>query len=96
MTRRVPYKEAQQMAKAEGATVVLLRNQPLPQRPGWYLASIEVHSQNAETEEYVWDVICQEERMTRQGADERAEEAAEDHGAVVIGVLEVGAADQQG
>jgi hypothetical protein len=95
MTQRVPYKEAQQMAKAEGATVVLLRIQPLPQRPGWYLASIEVHSQSAETEEYVVKDICREERMTRQGADQRAEEVAEDHGAVAIGVSEVGPAEQQ-
>ncbi len=95
MTRRVPYEEAQQMARAEGATVVLLRIQPLPQRPSWYLASIEVHSQSAETEEYEVKDICREERMTRQGADQRAEEAAEDHGAVAIGVLEVGAAEQQ-
>ena len=95
MTRRVPYEEAQQMAKAEGATIVLLRLQHLPQEPDWYLTSIQVDSQNAETEEYEVRNICQEERMTRWGADERAEEAAMEHEAVVIGVSEVGTAEQQ-
>ena len=48
-----------------------------------------------ETGKGVVNIICQEERMTRQGADQRAEETAEEHGAVAIGVSEVGTAEQQ-
>ena len=95
MTRRVPRVEALQVAEAEGATVVLLQIRPLPQEPGWCIASIEVLSHDVETGGGVMDFVCWEDRMTRQGADQRAEEAAEEHGAVAIAVSEVGTAEQQ-
>ncbi len=95
MTQRVPREEALQLAEAEGATVVLLQIRRLSQEPEWCIASIEVLSHDVETGGGVMDFVCWEDRMTRQGADQRAEEAAEEHGAVAIGVLEVGCAEQQ-
>ncbi len=95
MTQRVPHDKAIRMAETDGATVVLLQIQPLPQEPGWCIASIEVLSHDVETGGGVMDFVCWEDRMTRQGANQRAEEAAKEHGAVVIGVSEVGTAEQQ-
>ena len=91
----MPREEALQLAEAEGATVVLLQIRHLPQEPGWCIASIEVLTHDVETGGGVMDFVCWEDRMTRQGADQRAEEAAEEHGAVAIGVSEVGTAEQQ-
>lgn len=95
MTVRVSYKEALQMANAEGATVVLVQIKDLPGQPGWCVATIEAHSQNAETEEYEVKDISREERMTREGADQRAEQGAEEHGATAIGVLEIPSPEPQ-
>ncbi len=95
MTQRVPREEALQLAEAEGATVVLLQIRRLSQEPEWCIASIEVLSHDVETGGGVMDFVCWEDRMTRQGADQRAEEVAKEHDAVVIGVSEVGAAEQK-
>ena len=95
MTQRVPHDQAVRMA-ADGATVMFLQIRCLPQEPDWCLGSIEVLSQDVEMNEGVVDLICQEERMTRKGADQRAEETAKDYGAVAISVSEVGIAEQQG
>ena len=95
MTQRVPHDKAIRMAETDGATVVLLQIRRLSQDPGWCVASIEVLSHDVETGGGVMDFVCWEDRMTRQGADQRAEEVAKETEAVVIGVSEVGTAEQK-
>ncbi len=89
MTQRVPYDEAVRMAATEGATVVLLDIQKLADQPGSCVATIELHKGMLRM------AFKEEEPMTREAAFFHAEELAQKHGAIAIGVLEVGPAEQQ-